>query len=365
MKIAITADLHLKQQDTTPDRYNALSDIIKKLATQNINNLIIAGDLFDKESQNYSDFEKFCSSQQINSKNINFYIIPGNHDFSISQNYFTLENIQIITNPIIINFGENNKSISFLFIPYKTSKSIGEILSEQGDKLKNFKDNFLIIGHGDYITGLRNPNTYEPGIYMPLTRKDLDFYNPLKVFLGHIHKKAKLGKVYYPGSPCGLDINETGKRSFLIFDTDSLEVEEQTIETDYIYINESLIVIPALNEEEYIKEKIAQIIKKYEISDKDISKVKIRLQVKGYTLDKSNLLKLIKENIFKMGLKFYNDEQPDLTDVFILNDPDRISIAKKVKEEIEKLQLDNENQLDNEYFSKDKILEKALKLIFC
>ena len=359
MKIALTADLHLKQQNTTPDRYNALADIIKKLALQDINNLIIAGDLFDKEAQNYSDFEKFCSIQQIKSENMNFYIIPGNHDFSINQNYFTLENIKVITSPLILNPDENSESVSFLFIPFTVGKSIGEVLSEQKDKLQNLQSPFVLVGHGDYIAGLKNPNPYEPGIYMPLTRQDIDFYNPQKVFLGHIHKKVKLGKVYYPGSPCGLDINETGKRSFLIIDTDSLEVTEQTVETDYIYINETLIAIPALNEEEYTKEKISQIIKKYEISETDISKVKIRLQVKGYTSDKANLLKIIKENLVGMGFNFYKDEQPDLSEVYVLDDPERIAIAKKVKEEIEKLQW------DNEYTSKDKILEKALKLIFC
>ena len=52
MKIAITADVHLKTGQEYPERYNALKDILDVLANEDIHTLIIAGDLFDAGSQN-------------------------------------------------------------------------------------------------------------------------------------------------------------------------------------------------------------------------------------------------------------------------------------------------------------------------
>ena len=60
MKVAVTADVHLKTKSETPERYNALEDILNKCLEQDIDNIIIAGDLFDQETNNYGDFEKLC-----------------------------------------------------------------------------------------------------------------------------------------------------------------------------------------------------------------------------------------------------------------------------------------------------------------
>ena len=63
----------------------------------------------------------------------------------------------------------------------------------------------------------------------------------------------ELGKTFYVGSPCGLDINETGKRSFLILDTNNLNIIPKTVDTDYIFFNETLIALPTENEFDFIK----------------------------------------------------------------------------------------------------------------
>ncbi len=43
MKIAITADVHLKTGQQYPERYNALKDILEVLVREDIHSLIIAG----------------------------------------------------------------------------------------------------------------------------------------------------------------------------------------------------------------------------------------------------------------------------------------------------------------------------------
>ena len=49
MKIAITADLHLHSNH--PERRDALEDILQQINSEGISDLIIAGDLFDKDGE--------------------------------------------------------------------------------------------------------------------------------------------------------------------------------------------------------------------------------------------------------------------------------------------------------------------------
>jgi len=350
MKIAVTADVHLKTKEKSPERWNALSNILDKMLSEDIKTLFIAGDLFNKESQNYSEFDQFCKNTKYTSSQIKFYIIGGNHDPSIKQQYFTSDNIRVFDKSEIIKLGE--PPAAFLFIPYLPAKPIGEVIAEYKENLPKL---WILIGHGDYMAGLRDPNPYEPGIYMPLTRNDIQYYNPAKVLLGHIHKKINLGKVHYPGSPCGLDINETGKRSFLIINTGTLEVVEKVIDTDYIFFNETLISLPTANEFEYMERKIQEMVRKWNISKNEVPKVRIRLKIKGYTSNKNKLLEITKDVL--KDFTFYNHEKPDLTEVSIFNDPERMTIVEKLRNEIEKLKW------DNEITSKEDILEKALHII--
>ena len=93
MKIAITADVHLKTGQEYPERYNALKDVLDVLVREDIHILIVAGDLFDMGSQNYAVFDELCRDKKY--AGIDFHVIPGNHDSAIGQKYFTAPNIRI------------------------------------------------------------------------------------------------------------------------------------------------------------------------------------------------------------------------------------------------------------------------------
>ena len=328
MKIAITADVHLKTGQEYPERYNALKDMLEALVREDIRVLIVAGDLFDMGSQNYSVFDELCRDKKY--AGIDFHVIPGNHDLAISQKYFTAPNIRIYSEPELISFGDTGPG--FFFIPYLAGKSMGEVIAKHKDSLP---DRWVLVGHGDYLSGTRDPNNYESGVYMPLGRPDIEYYEPSRVILGHIHKKMETGKVSYPGSPCGMDINETGRRSFIILDTNDLSINERTVNSDYLFFSENLLALPTSNEFENIKNKIASFVKSWDLSKDEVSKARIRLKVKGYTSDKRMLEAAISKSL--EGFKFYNDEGAGLSEVSIFNDLERISIVERVKEKVELL----------------------------
>jgi len=349
MKIAITADIHLKQnKDEAPERYNALVNIIKKVKDEKINKLIIAGDLFDKEAKNYTIFNELV---KINN-DITFYVIPGNHDVGLNQRYFTAQNLQIINSPKLLSFNDN--AIKIFLIPYTAGKFMGEILAQNKQRLS---EPWVLVGHGDYISGQIKSNPYEPGTYMPLNGNDIEIYNPVKVILGHIHKRGNIGKVHYVGSPCGLDISETGRRYFSILDTENGDITPNEILTDILYYNEKLIMLPVKDEFGFIEQQIQKTINGWSLSDDELTKVRLRMKINGYTSDLNKLQDIVNEALKK--IKFYNDEEPDLTEVNVLKDNERIQIIELVKEAIEK----NDKELGLLQLTQNDVMEQSLHII--
>ena len=329
MKIALTADLHLTTSGNHPDRYHALENILLKLIEDQINFLIIAGDLFDSSSQNYSEFEALCKATKY--KQIKFIVIPGNHDPNISNSAIVAENIHIFTEPGLVALDPEGPH--FLFLPYQAGLTMGE-------KIDHFKGEFkpndwILIGHGNWTESFREVNRYEPGVYMPLTRRDIEAYSPSQVFLGHIHKPYDQGRVHYIGSPCGLDITETGIRRFLVYDTVTGEIETKRVDTDVVYFDELLVVLPAEDERIYLEHAIKSRIEDWGIMRQDREKVRVRVRICGYSSDRKTLLKTIKTAF--QGYSFYKDEEPDISMVSIADDPERTYIADKVRANLEEL----------------------------
>jgi len=350
MKIAITADVHLKTGQEYPERYNALKDILDVLVKEDIPILIVAGDLFDAGSQNYAVFDELCRDKKY--AGIDFHVIPGNHDSSLGPRHFAAPNIRIYNEPALVSVGETGPG--FFFIPYLTGRSMGEVIAKHKTSLP---DRWILVGHGDYLSGTRDPNNYEPGVYMPLGRSDIEYYNPARVILGHIHKKMDTGKVCYPGSPCGMDINETGRRSFIVLDTSDLSIIEKIVSTEYLFFIENLLALPTSNEFEDIKAKIGSFIKDWGLNSLEAPKARVRLKVKGYTSDKKMLETIIKQSF--EGFQFYNDEGADLAEVSLFNDPERVSIVERVKEKVELMSRDNGYPQQK----RDLIMEQALSII--
>ena len=350
MKIAITADVHLKTGQEYPERYNALKDILDVLVKEDIHILIIAGDLFDAGSQNYAVFDDLCRDKKY--AGIDFHVIPGNHDSALGPKYFTAPNIRIYNEPALVSVGETGPG--FFFVPYLTGRSMGEVIAKHKASLP---DRWVLVGHGDYLSGTRDPNNYESGVYMPLGRSDIEYYNPARVILGHIHKKMDTGKVCYPGSPCGMDINETGRRSFIVLDTSDLSITEKKVNTEYLFFIENLLALPTSNEFEDIKAKIGSFIEGWGLNSQEVPKVRVRLKVKGFTSDKKMLEKVIKQSF--EGFKFYNDEGADLTEVLLFNDPERVSIVERAKAKVELMC----REYGYPQQKRDLIMEQALSII--
>lgn len=349
MKIGITADVHLTVKDEYPERFHAFANILEQCNEMGIKNLIVAGDLFDQTKQNFGDFEALCNNPKY--RGILLHIIPGNHDQNLRQEHFGYPNIIVYSEPAWVNFGAG---WDFLFIPYRADKSMGEVIEANISQKPVGK--WSLIGHGNWSAGLTSPNPYEPGVYMPITSKDISIYKPSQLFLGHVHKPSDSGNLHYPGSPCGLDITETGYRRFLVFDLDLNAIETRKIRTDIIYFKEEFIVFPTEDEASFISDAIQKSIGLWELDENDETKVSLRVKCRGYSSNKGRLLEII-QDCFK---PFRFESEPDLSEVSITSDPKRNYLLEKVKECINVL-----DWRENVYMpEKDEILLEAMNLIY-
>lgn len=355
MKIALTADAHLRERQETPERYEALENILAQCLKKGINEIFILGDLFDRESNNYHDFDELGRKHP----SLSLTLLPGNHDPQIKQKFFTANNIRVIEQPEITRL--NGSNLSFFFVPYLPITTMDEVIADFKER-EELKGRWFLFGHGDYISGWRTPNLYEDGIYMPLSSQTVIKYNPWKVFLGHIHQPnpALIGRVVYPGSPCGLDINEIGKRRFLIFDPEEDSLTSEYVETKVIYFKETLLVLPLEDEVGFVKKKLQAMVKKWDLNSQELKKVYLRLKVDGYTKDKQSLFHLINEEIARLGINFYDEDGADFSCLQMAHDESeaKILVLKKFQEKL--------NQIDLSKFTvaSEAILEEALELIF-
>ncbi|HHS12365.1 MAG TPA: hypothetical protein ENN03_01200 [bacterium] len=351
MKTAVTADLHLQAGDEYPERYQALRTLLTCVYKEGIRHLIIAGDLFHKDIRNLSDFESVCREEPFRS--IRITVVPGNHDCVLDNRRLASDNVTVVDQPVLIQ--EDLMGMPLLFVPYDSKKTMGEVIASFMEELKDGR--WILIGHGDWIQGLGQVNPLEPGVYMPLTRRDLEQFQPAAAILGHIHKPTDSECVHYPGSPHPLDINETGPRRLLVLDTETAAVTSLSLPSSVVYFQESFIVFPEEQETEWLSREIKRRIHEWGVDSNTLKRVKVRVRVSGYTSDKKKLL----ETIFGQfrGIEFF-DKEPDLTRVFQEDpDPDRREIIRRVMEKINTLEWPEENEP-----FRDEILLQAMHVIY-
>jgi len=322
MRIAMTADLHLTTREEDPDRFAALEDILRQCGELGVEGLIIAGDLFDRSRQNFADFEQSFKSAR--PPGLTVIVIPGNHDPDLKAGALAVEGLEVVSEP---SLRPAEDDFNLLLVPYRVGTSMGEHLPPFRDRLKPGR--WALVSHGDWSGGLHGADPNEPGVYMPLTRADLAGTEPAVVLLGHIHTPLDGPPVYYPGSPCPLDVNETGPRRFLVFDTETMEISVQRVDSPRLYFNETVVMLPVEDERAYLMAELKQRVQAWGLPDGWQDRVRLRLRITGYSADRSAVEAVARE----VGAVFtFYEAGPDLSDLNHAFGEDRIHIARQVRE---------------------------------
>jgi len=327
LRIAITADLHLTTQQDHPERFAALQDILRQCGGLGVDRLIIAGDLFDRSQQNYAEFEQ--AYLEARPEELPVTVIPGSHDPDLTHGALAVDGLEVLSEPAVRHLGED---FDLLFVPYQAGTSMGEHIPYFQTQLR--PGQWGLVSHGDWTGGLRAPDPNEPGMYMPLTRADLEAHNPALALLGHIHAPQDGPPVYYPGSPSPLEISETGLRRFLLFNTDDQTVTPQRVDSPRLYFNETIVMLPVEDEPAYLQAELEQRVRDWGLPEGWEARVQQRLRVIGYASDRSAVEPVAREALADFA---FHDDGPDLSDLNHAVDSDRIHIARQVRAWVEAL----------------------------
>lgn len=268
MKFVHLADLHLDAKFDSLSQINglpqkrrleqrkALKKVIDYIKENNIEILLISGDLYEhkyirKSSIEYIDkmFREIPDTQ--------IFIAPGNHDPYIKNSFYTTYNWS--SNVHI--FSENIEKIDlkeahiygFGFTDFYCRESkIEEI------KVEEPKDINILITHGSLDGGTDEQREYNPLRQTKLRQLDFEY-----IALGHIHKpyynEQKDQKIFYPGSTISLGFDELGKHGILVGEIEKNKIKVEFKPIDTREYQEKEIDITELNSNEEIIEKIQEL----------------------------------------------------------------------------------------------------------
>ena len=353
VKIAITADNHLTTREKHPERFQSLENIYQQCRNEGVQLLIIAGDLFDQSLANYHAFEDLHQDHRY--PDLTTVVIPGNHDRTLSAESVRGDGLIIYSEPTIQPLNDSRK---LFFLPYQPEKTMGEIIASKQAEIEG--DRWILISHGDWLPGISPPDPNETGIYMPLSRKDLQLFRPELAFLGHIHLHQEDSPVHIPGSPCPLDISETGLRRFFILDTDSGQISTHRVDAPLLYFDETLLLLPTEAGLEKVLDDIQKLIAGWDLPDDWTDRVQIRIKIQGVSdLNRQAIFDEISQAF--SDFRFYKDQGPDLSNLFYDTDPDRAEISKLFTNWLE------ENELASTppgQPTEDQIIQAAFEIIY-
>lgn len=245
MKFIHIADMHFDKPFTILEKNglteyrrleqrNAFNKMIEYIKENNIDYLLIAGDLYEHEYVRKSTIEYInnCFKQIENTK---IYIVPGNHDPYINSSYYKQyawnENVKIFEN-IEKVANENIDIYGFGFTDFFSNEV------QLPEDLNKEKVNILLM-HSDLNASTKDVGNYNPIPESTFKNSEFDY-----VALGHIHKKnIENNKMIYPGSMISGGFDELGSHGMI---EGTIDVESKKVDIKFI----------PLDEKEFIKENI-------------------------------------------------------------------------------------------------------------
>jgi len=238
MKYIITADWHFSgynqdKKDTSTNLserlyflINAVKNMIEYCRENKIDKVIVAGDIFHNKSIIHTIALASLTEILINTKDIQFIFIDGNHDLEGKGEgsksgliaFDSLSNVNRIGTEVGHYFDEDN---DILYVPY--SNNMVDIIKKNSAK--------ILVSHLGLNEGILNSGQ---SIIADIGMKSLTGKYEL-VLLGHYHTPQEIIKdnisIYYPGSLIQLNWNDKNEeKRLLVLDTDDMSIE--SIPTD-------------------------------------------------------------------------------------------------------------------------------------
>jgi DNA repair exonuclease SbcCD nuclease subunit len=201
------------RKDLKRSQREAFGKVIDFSLKEEVDGLIIAGDLFDNERLSL-ETEKFLmeSLHRLREKNIHVFYAPGNHDPVIQMKMKFEDHVHLFDREIPMAFvikDKKNRECHILGVGHVNEREQRNLIQ----KFPRKKKDQMVIGVAhtmvENVSSDPKKGKYLPTTLEDLLAKDYDYWA-----LGHIHQRHQFKDhpVYYSGALQGLNISETGMK---------------------------------------------------------------------------------------------------------------------------------------------------------
>lgn len=254
---AIPKSLFNRVKEST---FDALERLVNHAINENVDFIILAGDLFDGENRSFKAQSKLKKAmEKLYAHKISCYIIHGNHDH-LKGNWIPLswpENVFFFKDEIdFVEFKKAEVAVHLYGFSYP-EKSVKENIASKYKK-NGTADFHIGILHGT-AEGQEGHDPYAPFSIKQLLEKDFDYWA-----LGHIHKRQILHKepyITYPGNTQGRHKKELGEKGVFLVELDTMLGSSITfLPTSTIYWEELVVSIDGMNKIDELKMRCEEIL---------------------------------------------------------------------------------------------------------
>jgi len=361
MKILHTSDWHLginfKGRSLEDVHRKFLSWLIETIKEENIDVLIVAGDIFDSYNPpNYAlkMYHSFLAEAIKHLKDI--FIIAGNHDsistLEVSKDILDKFNIHVIADinnidDLIFDVGDfvvcavpflrerfiKTNSLKLSESEIELAKGIKNFYEEVYKRAKKYNKKIIATGHLSVSGALFSDSEREIYIGKIKTIDKNIFKNFDYVALGHIHKPQKISeKIRYSGSPVPLSFSEKEEKQVLVID-ENLDIKEIKVKKfkEFIQISGKFDEVKEKLEEikdsqnppfveVYLDENVlVSKLDELKIEGVEIIAIKQKYIPKDYVLDEVDIEKLTPKKVFEKRLEMEDiseDEKERLIEIY-------------------------------------------------
>lgn len=228
MKFIHTADLHLDspfiglqhtpakiKKDIMQSTFAAFKKIVSNAISTHIDFIVIAGDIYDRDSHSVQAENFFIQQCELLQKNsIDVYLSYGNHDYQIVNYDKSLlpNNVHVFGNQVETKTftTTDGTKVAITGFSYETRWVTDDMTGQYPSRSQ--VDVQIGMLHGMVSGSNAKHDNYAPFSVAELTDKNYDYWA-----LGHIHAHQVLSEnpwVIYSGNPQGRHKNETGSKGY-------------------------------------------------------------------------------------------------------------------------------------------------------
>lgn len=313
-RFLVTADVHLSSDH--PERLDALEEVVKVADTEDVDFLLVAGDLFDGGA----DVEDLKSEvRDIFSDNpFHSFVVPGNHDADAyrDEDYFGDDVSVLRERPLEAVDVDDVRLIGLPYLEEGFEAVVDDVRRCCSEDRRN-----LLLMHGTLSTE-RGGDFGGESRYMPFTPEQLLESGVDVVFAGHVHShptKKEFGDgavdFVYPGSPVSITEKETGRRGVWLYDSTGDDVRGLELPT-FHYVVEEVEVAPG--EEEVEVERLGRRLERRGLEDAEVV-VESRGFVEG---DPRGFYSRLEETLEEAGAESYRLDRGDVVNAVEVVDTD-------------------------------------------